>query len=108
MVPRPVLRAFSTLALASALLGTLSRPAFADAKTEAAAKALEQKAMQEDYLNTDFDKAIDKLRFTKFLPQSGDSEDPSGGLAAIANNGGQPVPKPSIAAKKPPVPRVVR
>jgi hypothetical protein len=66
VVQRQVFRAFSTFALAAALLAVglvlTSRPAFADAKNEAAAKALEQKAMQEDYLNTDFDKAIDKLR----------------------------------------------
>jgi hypothetical protein len=36
-------------------------PAFADAKTEAAAKALQKKAMDEDYLATDFAKAQDKL-----------------------------------------------
>jgi twitching motility protein PilT len=39
-------------------------------------------------------KAIDKQRFAKFLPPD-DNE--GGGLAAIANNGGQPMPKPSIA-----------
>jgi hypothetical protein len=47
-----------TLGLA---LFALPRSAHADAKTEAAAKALESKAMQEDYLATDFDKALDKL-----------------------------------------------
>ena len=48
-------------------------------------------------------KAIDKGRFAKFLTDTG--EPGSGGLAAIANNGGQPVPKPTIAkvaAKGPP------
>jgi twitching motility protein PilT len=49
-------------------------------------------------------KAIDKQRFAKFLPEEGEG----GGLAAIANNGGQPMPKPSIAkptAKPPPLKR---
>ena len=49
-------------------------------------------------------KAIDKLRFAKFLTDD-DGHGHSSGLAAIANNGGQPVPKPSIAkpvAKGPP------
>jgi twitching motility protein PilT len=47
-------------------------------------------------------KAIDKQRFAKYLPTDGDD---NGGLANIANNGGQPVPKPTIAPKpgnKPP------
>jgi twitching motility protein PilT len=39
-------------------------------------------------------KAIDKLRFAKFLPEEGEG---AGSLASIANNGGQPVPKPTIA-----------
>jgi len=39
-------------------------------------------------------KAIDKQRFAKFLPTDDSSE--GGGLAAIANNGGQPMPKPTI------------
>ncbi|MDB5215505.1 MAG: hypothetical protein JWO86_3432 [Myxococcaceae bacterium] len=39
----------------------VTRPAFADAKTEATAKALQKKAMDEDYLATDFAKAADKL-----------------------------------------------
>jgi twitching motility protein PilT len=51
-------------------------------------------------------KGIDKLRFAKFLPTDGadDRDGGAGGLAAIANNGGQPMPKPSIAkpANKPP------
>jgi twitching motility protein PilT len=51
-------------------------------------------------------KGIDKLRFAKFLPaDGGDGGHGGGGLAAIANNGGQPVPKPSIVGKpgnKPP------
>ena len=48
-------------------------------------------------------KAIDKQRFAKFLAEDGDDEG-SKGLAAIANNGGQPVPKPTIAkpSAKPP------
>ena len=56
-----MLRACSILALALALVAVASSPALADAKTENAAKALEQKAMQEDYLATDFDKALEKL-----------------------------------------------
>jgi twitching motility protein PilT len=47
-------------------------------------------------------KAIDKQRFAKYLPTDGDD---NGGLANIANNGGQPVPKPTIVGKsgnKPP------
>jgi hypothetical protein len=48
------------LTLALALLA-VGRSAQADARTEAAAKALEAKAMQEDYLATDFDKALEKL-----------------------------------------------
>jgi hypothetical protein len=48
------------VALTLAILAVAS-PAHADAKTEGAAKALENKAMQEDYLATDFDKALDKL-----------------------------------------------
>jgi hypothetical protein len=43
-----------------ALVG-VARPAHAQGKVEAAAKALEAKAMQEDYLATDFDKALEKL-----------------------------------------------
>jgi hypothetical protein len=39
----------------------VARPAFADAKTEAAAKGLQKKAMDEDYLATEFAKAQDKL-----------------------------------------------
>ena len=49
----------TALLLLSSLLVT--RPAFADAKTEATAKALQKKAMDEDYLATDFAKAADKL-----------------------------------------------
>jgi Tfp pilus assembly ATPase PilU len=48
-------------------------------------------------------KGIDKQRFAKFLKD--ESGGKGGSLAAIANNGGQPVPKPSIAkpaAKGPP------
>src|SRR5580704_2699614 len=48
------------LGLALVLLA-VARPAQADARTEAAAKALEAKAMQEDYLATEFDKALEKL-----------------------------------------------
>jgi twitching motility protein PilT len=48
-------------------------------------------------------KAIDKQRFAKFLTAD------DGGLAAIANNGGQPLPKPSIrpsgGPKPPPLKR---
>jgi twitching motility protein PilT len=39
-------------------------------------------------------KGIDKQRFAKFLPADSGED---GGLAAIANNGGKPMPKPSIA-----------
>jgi hypothetical protein len=58
---RLVVRSLSILALALALVATTRSSARADAKVEGAAKALEQKAMQEDYLNTDFDKALEKL-----------------------------------------------
>ena len=46
-------------------------------------------------------KAIDKNRFAPFLK---DDDDDSGGgsLAAIATNGGKPVPKPTIAKVQPP------
>ncbi len=58
-------------------------------------------APQEAYM-----KAIDKQRFAKFLPTDGED---GGGLAAIANNGGQPMPKPSIrptgGSKPPPLKR---
>ncbi len=47
-------------------------------------------------------KAIDKTRFAPLLKD--DPEDGGGALAAIANNGGKPMPKPSIAA---PVPKIV-
>jgi hypothetical protein len=58
---RFVLRACTfSFALTLALFAVASS-AFADAKTEGAAKALESKAMQEDYLATDFDKALEKL-----------------------------------------------
>jgi hypothetical protein len=51
------------LVTAALLLSSLfvTRPAFADAKTEATAKALQKKAMDEDYLATDFAKAAEKL-----------------------------------------------
>ena len=61
MPSRLVVRSLSILALALALVATTRSSARADAKVEGAAKALEQKAMQEDYLNTDFDKALEKL-----------------------------------------------
>jgi len=57
-------RLFSLAALTAALtLSSLfvTRPAFADAKTEATAKALQKKAMDEDYLATEFAKAAEKL-----------------------------------------------
>ncbi len=49
-----------SLLLTLALFASAS-PAHADARTEAAAKGLESKAMQEDYLATDFDKALERL-----------------------------------------------
>ena len=50
------------LALAFALSAVfLSSAAFADKATESQAKALQKKAMDEDYLATDFSKAADKL-----------------------------------------------
>ena len=55
---------FSLRLLTAALLLSslfVTRPAFADAKTEATAKALQKKAMDEDYLATDFAKAVEKL-----------------------------------------------
>jgi len=54
-------------ALAAALLAVLSlllQPSLASAQSranEAPARALQKKAMEEDYLNTDFDKAAEKL-----------------------------------------------
>jgi hypothetical protein len=51
--------ALMTVLVLSSLLVT--RPAFADAKTEATAKALQKKAMDEDYLATEFAKAAEKL-----------------------------------------------
>jgi twitching motility protein PilT len=45
-------------------------------------------------------KAIDKGRFAPFLKD--DEEEGGGSLAAIATNGGKPVPKPSIAKVQPP------
>ena len=45
-------------------------------------------------------KAIDKQRFAKFLTD----DNPGGGsLASIANNGGQPIPKPTIAKVQKPM-----
>ena len=41
-------------------------------------------------------KGIDKQRFAKFLEEDG-GQNGAGSLAAIANNGGQPMPKPTIA-----------
>jgi hypothetical protein len=57
---RLALRVGLFLALALAPLAVTS-PARAEAKAEATAKGLETKAMQEDYLSTDFDKALEKL-----------------------------------------------
>ena len=49
-------------------------------------------------------KAIDKQRFAKFL--SDDDNQGGGSLASIANNGGQPIPKPTIAkVQKPAIKR---
>jgi twitching motility protein PilT len=45
-------------------------------------------------------KAIDKGRFAPFLKDEEDGE--GGGLAAIANNGGKPTPKPTVAKAMPP------
>ena len=61
MLYRFVLRACTLSAAFTLALFAAASPAHADAKTEAAAKALEAKAMQEDYLATDFDKALEKL-----------------------------------------------
>lgn len=65
--------------IASLLVGTVlafgstgATPAFAQGKAEAAAKALQKKAMEEDYLGTDFTKAQDKLE--KALAQCGTSQ----------------------------------
>jgi twitching motility protein PilT len=44
-------------------------------------------------------KAIDKQRFAKFLPP----DEGEGGLGAIANNGGQPMPKSGGGPKPPPL-----
>jgi hypothetical protein len=57
---RPWLTALLSIALSCAVVA-VAPFARADAKTEGAAKQLESKAMQEDYLATDFDKALDKL-----------------------------------------------
>jgi twitching motility protein PilT len=46
-------------------------------------------------------KAIDKSRFAPLLVD--DEEEGAGAMAAIANNGGKPIPKPSIR-KPPPIP----
>jgi len=46
-------------------------------------------------------KAIDKGRFAPLLKD--DPEDDGGAMAAIANNGGQPVPKPTVAKVVPKV-----
>lgn len=45
----------------AAALTTLASPSFAQNKVEAAAKALQRKAMDEDYLTTEFAKAQEKL-----------------------------------------------
>jgi len=66
---RKALAAVGSLGLSLPLLTALlvlsslfvTRPAFADAKTEATAKALQKKAMDEDYLATEFAKAAEKL-----------------------------------------------
>ena len=57
---RFAVRAWLLVALSLGALAVAS-PARADGKTEGAAKQLESKAMQEDYLATDFDKALEKL-----------------------------------------------
>jgi hypothetical protein len=54
------LASFASFAIGLAVL-VAATPAHADGKTEGAAKALEAKAMQEDYLATEFDKALEKL-----------------------------------------------
>jgi twitching motility protein PilT len=46
-------------------------------------------------------KAIDKQRFAKFLTD--DDNQGGGSLASIANNGGQPMPKPTIAKVQKPM-----
>lgn len=64
-------RVFAALSLGTALaLGfTSASTAFAQGKVEASAKALQKKAMEEDYLVTDFAKAQDKLE--KAIAQCG-------------------------------------
>jgi hypothetical protein len=57
---RSARRLWLPLVLGLACFAVVPR-ARADAKTEATAKGLETKAMQEDYLATDFDKALEKL-----------------------------------------------
>jgi twitching motility protein PilT len=47
-------------------------------------------------------KAIDKQRFAKFLEEEG-GQNGAGSLAAIANNGGKPIPKPTIAKVQKPM-----
>ncbi len=60
--PRAPLTVLASFALAVALVATISLPALAqNAKVEAAAKALQKKAMDDDYLATEFAKAQDKL-----------------------------------------------
>jgi twitching motility protein PilT len=49
-------------------------------------------------------KAIDKTRFAPLLKDD-EEEEGGGAMAAIATNGGQPVPKPSMAAKVPTIKR---
>lgn len=59
------------LALFGVAVALVSPLALAQGKIENAAKALQKKAMEEDYLSTDFNKAVDKLQ--KAIAQCGDS-----------------------------------
>ncbi len=59
--PRPVVLGLAAL-VALFALALAPRPARAQSRVgEGAARALDKKAMEDDYLNTDFDKATDKL-----------------------------------------------
>jgi len=71
---------FTSIALAFALSLAVSS-AFAQPKVEAAAKALQKKAMEEDYLATEFTKAQDKLE--KAVAQCGTDKCAAGTRALL-------------------------